>query len=42
MIFGSLSIIYFMPNIGIFIMLFFLVYGVIYSEVFNQQDKDGR
>lgn len=39
---GFVTIMYFMPIVGIFTMLFFLVYAVIYSEVVNQQDKDGR
>lgn len=42
MLFGLISVMYFMPVVGIFTMLFFLVYAVIYSEVVNQQDKDGR
>ena len=42
LLFGFISVMYFMPVVGIFTMLFFLVYAVIYSEVVDQQDKDGR
>lgn len=42
MLFGFISVMYFMPVVGIFTMLFFLVYAVIYSEVINQQDGDAK
>lgn len=39
---GFVTIMYFMPIVGIFTMLFFLVYAVIYSEIINQQDGDAK
>jgi len=42
MLFGFISVMYFMPIVGIFTMLFFLVYAVIYSEIINQQDGDTK
>ncbi|CAB4160177.1 hypothetical protein UFOVP723_91 [uncultured Caudovirales phage] len=36
------TILYFMPVVGIFILLFFLVYAVIYSEIIKQQEDDKR
>lgn len=40
-LFGFISVMYFMPIVGIFTLLFFLVYAVIYSEIIEQQ-KDGK
>ena len=42
MLFGFISVMYFMPIVGIFTMLFFLVYAVIYSEIIKQQDGDTK
>jgi hypothetical protein len=41
-LFGLISTMYFMPVVGIFTMLFFLVYAVVYSEIINQQDGDAK
>ena len=37
---GFVSLMYFMPVVGIFTMLFFLVYAVIYSDIIKQQEDD--
>ena len=34
------TILYFMPVVGIFVLLFFLVYAVIYSDIIKQQEDD--